>query len=128
PSPRRATGPIQQEAVGNRRPPAPIPVGRFRSSLVVPYCFRLSGISSYGAFVSRKRLPQVVEILVFKGSECVRGVVRGARIGAAPLSERLLLDTRAPEPAFNRIVSFDAPRLLIDPIRLVTLLREFLLG
>src|SRR5713226_8905027 len=72
-----------------------------------------------------KRLLQLVKIPFFKRSECVRGIVGRARIGAAPLGKGLLLGTRAPQPSLDRVIPLVTPRLLVDPIELVALLPEF---
>src|SRR5580704_630935 len=56
----------------------------------------------------------------------VGGIVLGGRTRTASLCERQVLDPRRPQHGRERIVSFDAARLVVDPVLLLALSGELL--
>src|SRR2546430_12146650 len=69
----------------------------------------------------------LLQRIVFNAHE-VRGVVLGRRVWAAPLDIGQLFHARSPKQARMAIVAFDAARLVVEPVVLVALPREILLG
>src|SRR5258706_8505404 len=56
-----------------------------------------------------------------------RCVVVGKRVGTSPVSEGIIFQPRVPHDCWEPDVSFDAARLVINPVLLIALLCELLL-
>src|SRR6188474_532388 len=64
---------------------------------------------------------------IFFDADEVGGVVAGGRIRPAAFRVRLLRETGREQERRERVVSLVAPRLVIDPVFLLALLRELFL-
>src|SRR5712675_1047451 len=89
-------------------------------------CFAATGLHAGQVFQAR-RLAVVEQRIFFRKADKSRGAVLGGRIRALPLRKGAVFCARSTQQPREAIVSFDAARLVINSVRLIALLGEFLL-
>src|SRR5204862_1452168 len=83
-------------------------------------------LASHSALSWERRMSLLQRVLQNFGLCKIRRVVRGRRIGTASLRKGEVFHASSMQQSRKTIVAFDAPRLGIDSVILVALLRAFL--
>src|SRR6266404_3121452 len=89
-------------------------------------CFAAAGLHAGQVFQAR-RLAVVEQRIFFRKADKGRGAVPGGRIRALTLRKGAVFHARSTQQPRKAIISFDAARLVINSVRLIALLGEFLL-